>query len=244
MEITDVQSIEIGSLRFNQDANAAMQGALKITGIPATSIISMYDVRIDRAIHPLAISDGDYFKCSQLFINLTGDPGSDVLVTLKKLNKSIIKTSVLKYGNTGISISGSSTFLQNILYLDGTELGYMETGIDAKGAQLFLRNGSGITSTAIGIKAEGNVIYDDQNNPITFNSMITLGDVGCANILQFRNYGILATNTLLNMDANLHAIANQSDPIPNSMVRASSNSGTFIKICYTNSTRRQSVAGL
>lgn len=71
--------------------------------------------------------------------------------------------------------------------------------------------------------------------------MITLGDVGCANILQFRNYGILATNTLLNMDANLHAIANQSDPIPNSMVRASSNSGTFIKICYTNKNPNASI---
>jgi M6 family metalloprotease-like protein len=234
LNIENVWNLEMGACRFNQDALASMQNALKISGIPLTSVFALYDIRIDRSLNPLALSDGDYMKCSNLFINLLGNPQSDNLITLRKITKSIIKESVLKYGNTGINISGFNNALNNILYLDKTDITDTHTGIDSKGSQLFLRNGSSIKSVVNGIVAEGNVLYDGDNNPITYNSMITLGDIGCANILQFTNYGIWATNTLLNMDANLHAIANQSNPVPNSLVRASAGTGAFIKLCYPN----------
>lgn len=234
LNIENVWNLEMGACRFNQDALASMQNALKISGIPQTSVFALYDIRIDRSVNPLALSDGDYMKCSNLFINLLGNPQSDNLITLKKITKSMIKESVLKYGNTGINISGFNNALNNILYLDKTDITDTHTGIDSKGSQLFLRNGSSIKSVVNGIVAEGNVLYDGDNNPITYNSMITLGDIGCANILQFTNYGIWATNTLLNMDANLHAIANQSNPVPNSLVRASAGTGAFIKLCYPN----------
>jgi hypothetical protein len=126
--------MEMGACRFNQDALASMQNALKISGIPQTSVFALYDIRIDRSVNPLYLSDGDYMKCSNLFINLLGNPQSDNLITLRKITKSIIKESVLKYGNTGINISGFNSALNNILYLDKTDITDTHTGIDSKGS--------------------------------------------------------------------------------------------------------------
>lgn len=103
-------------------------------------------------------------------------------------------------------------------------------GIYATASLVFLRNGARAYDNINGVEIYG--AYDSGLG--NYNTMLTMGDIGCGSVYNNSNYGIFGIDALLNIDAVQHSI-DRGDYVvkPN---RFDNNAYKTFEICYGSST--------
>jgi hypothetical protein len=103
-------------------------------------------------------------------------------------------------------------------------------GVYATASLVFLRSGAKVHTNDNGVEIYG--AYDSGVG--NYNTMLTMGDIGCGSVYNNSNYGIFGIDALLNIDAVQHSI-DRGDFIvrPN---RFDNNAYMTFEICYGSST--------
>lgn len=117
------------------------------------------------------------------------------------------------------------------LYFSNAKIHSNPDGIYSSSSLVFLRNGAKVYENQnYGIKMHG--IFDTQNK--SFTSMLTIGGEGCGSVFDNVGTGIITQNTILNIDAEQHAIDRQDNNIiPNQFY----GNGFMFSICYSDGVR-------
>ncbi|PKP46125.1 MAG: hypothetical protein CVT95_07570, partial [Bacteroidetes bacterium HGW-Bacteroidetes-12] len=112
-------------------------------------------------------------------------------------------------------------------YFSNAKIHSNYTGIFANASLVFLRNGSKV----YGNNGNGLELYGVYNSVTrSFNSMLTVGDLGCGSIYN-NNKGVYAKNTILNIDAIQHSInLGDMNVIPNQFY---GNTNLMFDVCYS-----------
>jgi hypothetical protein len=134
--------------------------------------------------------------------------------------------------------AGTGADLENVpgFYVTGSQtvISALSRGIKGVNAQVFLRNGAEVMDAEVGVELSGSYVSG------AYTSMLTVGDVGCGSIINNSNFfqgpkngGIWGNDLVLNIDANLHAMARTSNARqPNSFYGNYNN----FDVCYNDST--------
>jgi hypothetical protein len=132
----------------------------------------------------------------------------------------------LKNANYGAKLENvSGAYFSNHAYLHDNN-----TGIFATASLVFLRNGARAYNNSNGVEIYG--AYDAGLG--NYNTMLTMGDIGCGSVYNNSNYGIYGVDALLNIDAVQHSIDRGDNIIrPN---RFDNNAYKTFEICYGSST--------
>lgn len=115
-------------------------------------------------------------------------------------------------------------------YFYGANIHDNATGLKGNVSLLFLRNGARVYNNSLyGVHLTGAYDYTAGN----YNTMLTVGDVGCGNIYNNPNVGVWGQDALLNIDAIQHSI-DRGDNIVNPN-RFDNNGLLTFEFCYGSS---------
>lgn len=168
-------------------------------------------------------------------------------IDIQNVTNAVIAGSLISssgvYSVIGISASNSfinvstteiigfrdGVLLNNVVgaYFTNCNIRYNFRGINGTDALVFLRSGTEVHNNDFGIEMYGT--YDFSS--LSYTSMLTMGDVGCASVYDNLYKGIVGRDFILNIDAVQHAI-NRGDPnniIPN---KFENNIMYTFDICY------------
>ncbi len=175
----------------------------------------------DMTTYGIELDDVDNFKMTNGFVNgaVTGLYAYDSEVI--ELSGAELKNA--DYGTKLENVAGAYFTNHANVHDNGI-------GVYATASLVFLRSGAKVHTNDNGVEIYG--AYDSGLG--NYNTMLTMGDIGCGSVYNNSNYGIFGIDALLNIDAVQHSI-DRGDFIvrPN---RFDNNAYMTFEICYGSST--------
>lgn len=213
-------SFFISTCDFNQLQNGiTVSNGISLT--PYTLQSTKFNTVLDKCVqlanvHSLNITGGVWQNANM------GVAGSADILT--------ITNTEIKSMNYGVHLSQTPG-----AYFNNANIHLNNIGIFTDASLVFLRNGTKVhDNVGNGIEMYG--VYSSVTR--SFNSMLTVGDLGCGSIFNNYSNGVYAKNTILNIDAIQHSI-NRGDAnvIPNQFY---GNTNLMFDICYSSGARAPS----
>ncbi|MEX2596587.1 MAG: T9SS type A sorting domain-containing protein [Salibacteraceae bacterium] len=185
---------------------------------------TIYNSVFDRCIHAIDASNVSAIKVLECDIQSVGNLPGGGPIYYYNTGVSAHKVSNVQMDLTDINYAGYGVLLDSVegFYMRGGLIDSSNTGIRSIESLVFLRNGATVqNSLEFGVHMMA-------TDPL--NSMITMGDSGCANIIK-NDIGIHGMGTTVNIDAYLHA-ENSGTPTFVQFNRLDQNPYNYVEMCY------------
>lgn len=197
-------------------------------------------LRITNTVKPVTLAENTFNNCLIAFDAVSCDEINLFTLTLAQCSTgfSFGSTRLVRANSCNVSYLKTGAAVNDVLgfYLVGgnfTANAINTTGISGQNSQVFLRNGALIDgqvfTNAVGIDLAGEAPQSPNDK---FKAMLTMGDMGCGNIINCSK-AVKGENVLLNVDAVEHSLTNtnMAAVAPNNL----SGNMVVFDICYTSS---------
>lgn len=245
IEITDCDNVEISEMNFTSyyygnhfennkaldlsNSNLNLQTSdffgfeygVLTKSYPDTNQVS--SCFFDQCIYSITANDFGLLKVVESEINSVGNLPSGPIsyynsgVWGSRVDQIQMDLTTINKAAYGVNLDSVDGF-----YMRGGVIDSSDFGIRSEESLVFLRNGATIQNSV----AHGAYVLAE--DPLT--SMITMGDSGCANIIN-NDIGIYGMGTTVNIDAYMHA-QNSGTPSFVQFNRLDQNPYNFVEVCY------------
>lgn len=198
--------------------------AIKLSLITNPPTVLIDQVTFDNCPYAVNASSIDKIIVSNSLAHNVSPTGTTAL-NFASCNKAYVDNTEVDGYQLAANLGGGT------FYMDNSSRFYdCSTGIGGKDAIMFMRNGSLIEKSHVSaIDMEGAYING------AFTSMLTMGDVGCAAIVNNLGAGIIGKNLLLSIDAVLNSQGQGGNPFEHEwFMRSPANPNKLFDICYTH----------